>query len=523
MTRATPAGRSLERGLVVAVLALFLVPTLVAGGVLFLVWRQGVLEEPRALAVTVAIGLVLMMAYLAAVTHGLGRAVVARIHELRLGAELMAGVHPGHRLAVASPADELGQLAAEVNRLADQLGEARMGRDWAVARAIHELAVERSTLAAVLAAIGEGVVVTTPEGRVTLANQAAHACLALTGEALLGHELPELVEGPGLAAAFERLRQAGEGSERLALRARSGAALRVVATPLLDEDGRATGIVVVLSGDGPPPGRARPARRFVGAGLLGGEGGGERAAALPPALYDLALLDGDRRGPPGADDARPLQALTYVVLDTETTGLRPDHGDRVVSLAAVRVRDGAVRRGETFDALVHPGRAIPPSSARFHGITDAMVAEAPPIDVVLPAFLRFAGEAVLVGHELGFDLAFLAREARRLALVPAWDTRPVLDTLELSAAVHGRLPGHDLDAIAARLGVPVIGRHSALGDALTTAEILVRLLDLLEARGIRTLAAAREAGRRARRRLAAGYGAPAPGRGGAQGILSSPP
>jgi DNA polymerase-3 subunit epsilon len=102
--------------------------------------------------------------------------------------------------------------------------------------------------------------------------------------------------------------------------------------------------------------------------------------------------------------------LTFLVLD-ETIGLGRGR-DRVVPLAAVRVRGGMVRAHEAFDALVRPARPIPPASTRFHGITDTMVAGAPTIDEVLPAFRRFAADCPLVGHEIAFDLDFLDAEAR---------------------------------------------------------------------------------------------------------------
>jgi len=186
------------------------------------------------------------------------------------------------------------------------------------------------------------------------------------------------------------------------------------------------------------------------------------------------------------------------VFDTETTGLSPRDGDRLVSIAAVRVRDGVVKPGEYFDALVNPERSIPPESTRFHGITDAMVAEAPPIGVVLPAFLRFVDGDVLVGHQVWFDLLFLEVVGTRLGLPRLAERQPVLDTLVLAEMVHGRLDDFGLDTVARRLGVDVRGRHSALGDALVTAEILVRLLALLDTRGIRTLGDALAATRRAR-------------------------
>jgi DNA polymerase-3 subunit epsilon len=204
-------------------------------------------------------------------------------------------------------------------------------------------------------------------------------------------------------------------------------------------------------------------------------------------LYDFSLFDEVQRWVSPTDRDRRLDDLTFVVFDTETTGLRPESGDRVISLAGVRVRGGQVKRGEIFDALIQPGRTIPSESVTFHGITDAMVVAAPVIDLVLPAFLQFARDAVLVGHEASFDLRFLEPEARRLGLPSLTATRPVLDTRLLSRSLHGPGESHTLEAAALRLGVPVTGRHSALGDALTTAEILVRLLALIQKRGLLTL------------------------------------
>lgn len=183
---------------------------------------------------------------------------------------------------------------------------------------------------------------------------------------------------------------------------------------------------------------------------------------------------------------RSLDDVSFVVLDSETTGLRPDR-DRVVSLAGVRVQDGSISAVDRFDRLVHPGCPIPGASTRVHGITDGMVAGAPPIDVVLGAFLAFAGDAVLVGHDLWFDLAFLARETSRRGQPPIEATHVTVDTRALSLSLHGPGPSHDLDAVAARLGVSSRGRHSALGDALITAGIFVRLTALARARGIATL------------------------------------
>jgi DNA polymerase III subunit epsilon len=210
--------------------------------------------------------------------------------------------------------------------------------------------------------------------------------------------------------------------------------------------------------------------------------------------YDFGYLDRLAPARLAAVEARVLADLDVVVLDTETTGLRPRAGDRLVSLGAVRVRGGAVRHDELFDRLVHPGRAIPASATRIHGITDSMVAGAEGPEAVLPAFLAFAGDAVLAAHDAWFDLAFLEPELARLGLPSLAEGHPVLDTRLLAQIAHGHAPS-DLDALARRLGVTIEGRHSAMGDALGAAELLAGLLPALRGRGIFTLGAALEASR----------------------------
>jgi len=257
------------------------------------------------------------------------------------------------------------------------------------------------------------------------------------------------------------------------------------------------------------------ARPFLGPSF---EGGSVLAFTLPPPrqlhavrppdplpprpeFYDFDIAP--RAGVPMAD--RPLAELAYAVFDVETTGLDPER-DEIVQLSAVRVLGRRVLHGEVFDALVDPGRPIPPASTRFHGITDDMVRGRPPPPVVLRRFHAFVGERVLVAHNAAFDMAFLRRHEEEAGV--RFD-QPVLDTLLLSAAVDGHTDDHSLDAIALRLGIDIRGRHTALGDALATAEILVVLFDLLEDRGIRTLGDALEACRRMariRQRLAAPAG-----------------
>lgn len=201
-----------------------------------------------------------------------------------------------------------------------------------------------------------------------------------------------------------------------------------------------------------------------------------------PEFYDFDLLR--QPLPTGAMAEWPLRQVSYVVFDLETTGLRPSEGDEVVAIAAVRVVNGRVLTMETFDRLVNPGRRIPAESTSFHGITDDQVKDKPPFTAVLPQFRSFAADAVLVAHNAAFDLKFLHQTGEQCGI--RFD-QPVLDTLLLSAYLDPDEPDHSLDAIAARFGLTFTQRHSALGDSLVTAAILVHLLDRLEQRRLPNL------------------------------------
>lgn len=210
-----------------------------------------------------------------------------------------------------------------------------------------------------------------------------------------------------------------------------------------------------------------------------------------PVYYDFTL-----REPPTATASLyefPIGSLTYVVFDAETTGLAPLEGDEIVSLAGVKILNGGIIVGETFDRIVNPGRPIPQESIRFHGITDEIVKDKPGIREVLRSFHAFVGDAVLVGHNAAFDMRFIRMKEEEAGVR---FLNPILDTLMLSLYLHDHTPEHSLDALAQRFGVRIRDRHTALGDSLITAEVFLRLLYLLAERGFTTLGNVIEVARR---------------------------
>lgn len=184
----------------------------------------------------------------------------------------------------------------------------------------------------------------------------------------------------------------------------------------------------------------------------------------------------------------PLVAIDAVVLDTETTGLDPAKA-RIIDLATVMLRRGAI--GATLERRINPGIPIPPSATDIHGIGDDAVASASPFEAVWPAVSEPLAGGFVIGHNIGFDLAVIEAECARAGLKPptVWP----LDTRLLAQVVAPRLAGHSLEQLASWLEVEVSGRHTALGDALTTARIFLALVPKLRERGIRTVAEARRA------------------------------
>ncbi|MBI1906901.1 MAG: DNA polymerase III subunit epsilon [Rhodocyclales bacterium] len=207
-----------------------------------------------------------------------------------------------------------------------------------------------------------------------------------------------------------------------------------------------------------------------------------------PEYYDFDLFKWSEKA--REIDDRLLTELTYTVFDTETTGLNPSQGDEIIQIGATRIVNGKLLRHESFEQLVDPRRPLNPESIPIHGIRPEMLVNQPTIDKVLPAFHAFAQDTVLIAHNAAFDMRFLQLKEGMTGLV--FD-QPVLDTLLLSGVLHPNQESHRLEAIAERLNLTIVGRHTALGDAIVTAEVFLKLIPLLAENGVRTLREAREA------------------------------
>ncbi len=201
-----------------------------------------------------------------------------------------------------------------------------------------------------------------------------------------------------------------------------------------------------------------------------------------PEFYDFDLFQAESADSSLLDTR--LTRISCTVFDTETTGLDPDGGDEIISIGAVRIVNNRIMFRDIFEELVNPRRDIPMESYRIHGISHEMVADKDGIEKILPRFQKFAADTVLVGHNIAFDMKMFKLKEKKTRVS---FTNPVLDTLLLSAVLHPVHARHDMESVAQRLGVEIIGRHTALGDAVSTAEIFLKLVRILNSNGILTL------------------------------------
>ncbi|MCW6678750.1 PolC-type DNA polymerase III [Anaerococcus sp. NML200574] len=172
-------------------------------------------------------------------------------------------------------------------------------------------------------------------------------------------------------------------------------------------------------------------------------------------------------------DFKKLEEGSFVVFDIETTGLLR-YRDAITEIGAVRVENGEIT--ETYNQLINPERMLPEKIIEITGITDAMLADKPKIDEVLPGFLEFCGDAILVGQNTDFDVGFIRVNAQRLGL--KFD--PVyLDTLPMARALFDDMGKFSLDKIARKLEIPAFNHHRASDDARATAQIFIKMFEMI--------------------------------------------
>lgn len=169
----------------------------------------------------------------------------------------------------------------------------------------------------------------------------------------------------------------------------------------------------------------------------------------------------------------------FVVFDIETTGLSKEK-DKITEIGAVKIKNGEIIN--TFSTFINPLVSLSPEIVKLTKITDEMLKDAPFINEVLPNFLEFVGNSVLVAHNAGFDVGFVRNAAEALQM-PSVDNT-VLDTVELSRTLLPELNKHKLDIVAEHLGVVLDGHHRAVNDAQATAEIFIKFIQMLEEKEI---------------------------------------
>ena len=178
---------------------------------------------------------------------------------------------------------------------------------------------------------------------------------------------------------------------------------------------------------------------------------------------------------------KTFQETEFVIFDVETTGLSPGMGDRVIEVAALKVKN--LEPVEEFHSFVNPGREISPGAFMVNGITTEMLAGSPRIERVLPRLLNFLANTVIVGHNIKFDLGFLNHEVR-IAGIP-WDKEwKTICTIKMARSLLPGLGRYPLWLVARRLGVEARQEHRALADVYLTLSVFRRLVEIAEKKSV---------------------------------------
>ena len=385
------------------------------------------------------------------------QAYVVPLHRLEEDLEALAVGAPEARVDAAG-AEAASRLAGGLNRLMERYEDSEARVEERVAEATASVDAEMKQLGTVLDSLGQGVIVCDAAGVVVRYNRTARSLLEPSHEPRLGRPVYGIVEKELCDYALETIAAqlaAGVGHPSVEFSAEhaAGDPLWGRITPVAGDDAPLHGFVLTLEET------TRPLS----------------STELLPAVRVKFHTDPEHA---------LLRELRFVVFDTETTGLNPSKGDEIISIGAVVVAQGRIVPEEVFETLVNPGIPVSAASTRIHGLTNDDLARQPGIDEALALFARFTEEAVLVAHNASFDMQFLKRKEGDTGIALR---QPVLCTLVLSAIVHPNQTSHALDTLLPRYGIHRAGRHTALGDARMTAELLLKLLPQIEARGIVTL------------------------------------
>ncbi|MFK7944319.1 MAG: exonuclease domain-containing protein, partial [Paracoccaceae bacterium] len=277
----------------------------------------------------------------------------------------------------ADAAKYLGDLAPAVaaihQRLTAEAGDAKE----AVLQRTARLEAQRAQLLQILSDVPVAVIVARADHKIVLYDGQAAELMERECPARLNGSVFDYLEDSSVQKTLGKLRNEGVQRSEISLKGKSGSVYKGHIR-LFGEDAGYTLMLEPLDPD-----------------------------AARPLVYDFDLLDKEP-----AEDLKDcaLRDLTFVVFDSETTGLDPDTDD-VVQIGAVRIVNGKVIPGEIYNTLVNPGRPIPPGSTKVHRISDQMVADAPGFEAVCRSFHQFTEQSVIVAHNAPFDMAFLRRQS----------------------------------------------------------------------------------------------------------------
>ncbi len=171
--------------------------------------------------------------------------------------------------------------------------------------------------------------------------------------------------------------------------------------------------------------------------------------------------------------SQKLDEIEFTILDTETTGLEPESGDRIIELACVRLKAGQPK--DEFQALINPGRAISEEALAVHHISEEMLKGAPTMERVIPDFLEFTKDSVLCAYNATFDIGFIKKELELLKREMPQDTH-IIDILTMARKLLPNFNRYTLSYVAQVLGIKQLQQHRALSDVHTTVGVFNELI-----------------------------------------------